>query len=418
VWKVGDIVVLKSGQREELRVWTPEYWKGVGLDEPLKVLAVDVVSGGVHVRVACLRNGLPIQVGNCVGQWLASRFESYTGSASAQVQEKCASTSKTTPRSYNGLSWHDVKRINCLVVALRNHVCWNHTEWPTHLVKSEEYRRDMITHALGRTNGKGTESMDGLRVAIEEVGGQSAPNASRAAKLEPLLRDHECWEHPNWGWLADIDTPEKQAYQIGVALELLDAPEIFPDSEYGAIRAAIYEVESGDIFGTSDRCAYCRGVTTLASPVEQTNFLGGPAVWRHHVCSIRLTTGSPWPHPEFPTMIWSHDDVIRGVLRARKILRDKAKPYVARAQPAAVVFPPVAKPVRCTVHGCAHRIEDERDGRAMCFLHAVKYDAWLGEQHANGIKAEVEPKAAWHGEPRILNNADVSSNPWNRRGGL
>jgi len=82
------------------------------------------------------------------------------------------------------------------------------------------------------------------------------------------------------------------------------------------------------------------------------------------------------------------------------------------------VFSPVAKPARCTVHGCAHRIEDERDGRAMCFLHAVKYDAWLGEQHANGIKAEVEPKAAWHGEPRILNNADVSSNPWNRRGGL
>jgi len=292
----------------------------------------------------------------------------------------------------------DEKRIDSLVIALRNHVCWNHTEWPTHLVQ-------------------GTESMDGLRVAIEEVGGQSAPNATCAAKLELLLRDHECWEHSNWRCPSAIDTPEKRAYQIGVALELLDAPEIFPDSEYGAIRAAVREVESNAIFGSKDRCAYCGGHDSKEKPVTSAR-MGTTDIQRHVSCLGMVYTSAsfPWPSPEFPGVpeSWSHEDTVRGVLRARKILRDKAKPYVARAQPAAVVFPPVAKPVRCTVHGCAHRIEDERDGRAMCSLHAVKYDAWLGEQHANGIKAEVEPKAAWHGEPRILNNADVSSNPWNR----
>jgi len=115
MWKVGDIVVLKPGQRKELQAWTPEYWKGVELDEPLKVLAVDVVSGGVHVRVACLRNGLPIQVGTRAGWWLACRFECYTDSTSAQAREKCALTSKPTPRSYDGLSWEAYRTQECTI---------------------------------------------------------------------------------------------------------------------------------------------------------------------------------------------------------------------------------------------------------------------------------------------------------------
>ena len=400
MWKVGDKVQLRPDQVGSM----PSRFLHAG-DEAL-VFTVQTVRGGL---VAVTRpDGTWMGRPNNV-DWWDERFQAVDDVPPARTP------ASKVDRYY--------KRIDCLVAALHNQACWHHAEWPKHLVASEDYQRAMILHALGRTYGQGTASMDGLRAAIREVEDRNsslmqAARVVAAAKLESLIRDHECWEHSNWRDPLAIGTPEKRAYQIGVALKLIDTPETFPDSEYGAIRAAVRGVESGEVFGSKDRCAYCGGCGSEGKPVTLAR-MGTTDIRRHGSClaGLYMSASLPWPLPEFPGVAesWSREDAMRGVLRARKILRDKARSCVDHAQPAAVVLPPVTKPARCTVHDCAHRVEDERDGRAMCSLHAVKYDAWLGEQHANGIKSEVEPRAARSGEPRILNNADVSANPWNRK---
>jgi len=147
----------------------------------------------------------------------------------------------------------------------------------------------------------------------------TAPD-DRASRLVRILADHECWDEV---LLPGGKTAENKREFIGIVLD--DDPPSWGGLGFqarAAVRAAIREVESGEVFGSWARCCVCGG----ANPTRWNRVYYHP----HYACHFDANPecADAWLKAyEDSSSDNSAFETTRTILRARKILRQrKAKP--------------------------------------------------------------------------------------------
>ncbi len=143
-------------------------------------------------------------------------------------------------------------------------------------------------------------------------------HSERAKRLASVLAEHEVWEHPGW---YDGNRPELRSHTIQTAIGTSSDTSL---PEWRALYDAIREVESGSVMGASDRCAICgESPAYMFSVGDRAYFLCGCVA--HNRPNAQIWHASGFVEAK------TRDDVIRAIIRARKLVRGaKAKPETER----------------------------------------------------------------------------------------
>ena len=133
--------------------------------------------------------------------------------------------------------------------------------------------------------------------------------------LALVLADHECWEHEGWNGRQQCD----HGRMVSAIRFELEHDQPAAAAHWRALRAAIEEVENGEVLGSETRCCVCGRPSTVP---------GG----RYYACpfGLRSDCDRAWVQSGSIEDDSSNDGLIRHILRARKLYRERGKAKVHR----------------------------------------------------------------------------------------
>lgn len=204
--------------------------------------------------------------------------------------------------------WIEFKDGKATGVATTIHCCRDH--WPTSVVTGVPPTTTLPAAGaiLRARRVLGNKGVPGLAPVMSPEAAK--PTSTEINRWVEILTDHACWDHPYWSEPGHV-SPIWRCTAIERALEALD---VCGSGSYNAVRAAIREVKSGEVFGSSSRCAVCgKGSGEGRGAVYREAYR--PIFYRHDLCYIEYLESTD-------TCGMSEDELTKTIFTGRKRYRE------------------------------------------------------------------------------------------------